>query len=201
VALSIPLSEAQRLSRRPLKWLRYITFAVCGAQGDLCTNEEGNLVDYNLGSGVPLTEDYYYFPNGNIPSFKFCPCPAESCPILRHISSNLTFSRSASQPLRECSVAPISVDMSSHAMATIVSSQDCGVAMPPTSSLHIRVKWCCTAPVFEFATLCSVTSSCLMLLSKTVWNSMSLSLASRSTRFKMESLLRKHCRVSSVMVL
>ncbi|KAF9513402.1 hypothetical protein BS47DRAFT_973272 [Hydnum rufescens UP504] len=30
--LSIPSSTAQRLSLRPLKWLRFVAFTVCGAQ-------------------------------------------------------------------------------------------------------------------------------------------------------------------------
>jgi len=33
--LSIPLSEVERLSIRPLKWLQFVAFTICGARGDL----------------------------------------------------------------------------------------------------------------------------------------------------------------------
>lgn len=38
-ALSIPHTDIQRLTVRPLKWLRFVTFAVCSAKGDLSTTE------------------------------------------------------------------------------------------------------------------------------------------------------------------
>jgi hypothetical protein len=63
LALSIPFNDIQRLSIRPLKWLRFVTFTVCGACGDLSATPDGPAVDYDsiaLGS-----EDYYYTPQGD----------------------------------------------------------------------------------------------------------------------------------------
>jgi hypothetical protein len=63
LALSIPFSDIQRLSIRPLKWLRFVTFTVCGARGNLSATPDGPAVDYDsiaLGS-----EDYYYTPQGD----------------------------------------------------------------------------------------------------------------------------------------
>jgi len=58
-ALSIPLEEIWRLSLRPLKWLRYATFAVLGAKGHLLETPGGNIVDYE---NVSLADgDNYYF--------------------------------------------------------------------------------------------------------------------------------------------
>ncbi|KAF9513400.1 hypothetical protein BS47DRAFT_973215 [Hydnum rufescens UP504] len=64
VFLSIPSSTAQRLSLRPLKWLRFIAFTVCGARGHLCVDQEGPLVNYNTSSADPLNKKYYYFSDG-----------------------------------------------------------------------------------------------------------------------------------------
>jgi hypothetical protein len=36
LALSIPLSDIARLSVRPVGWLRYVAFAICGIRGNLC---------------------------------------------------------------------------------------------------------------------------------------------------------------------
>ncbi|KAG6373279.1 hypothetical protein JVT61DRAFT_6906 [Boletus reticuloceps] len=36
-ALSIPRRDIERLAKRPLKWLRFATFTVCGAKGHLST--------------------------------------------------------------------------------------------------------------------------------------------------------------------
>ena len=63
-ALSIPLDDIQRLSIRPLKWLRFVTFAVCGATGELSPTPDGLAVDYqNIGCFDSLASDYYYKPD------------------------------------------------------------------------------------------------------------------------------------------
>jgi hypothetical protein len=64
LALSVPLSDIQRLSVRPLKWLRFVTFAFCGARGDLSETEEGPTVDYDITTGIALA--YYYTPEGDL---------------------------------------------------------------------------------------------------------------------------------------
>jgi hypothetical protein len=77
VFLSIPSSTAQRLSLRPLKWLRFAAFAVCGARGHLCIDQEGLLVNYNTSSADPLNKKYYYFSDGNnLPGM--CKSPADA---------------------------------------------------------------------------------------------------------------------------
>ncbi|KDQ06758.1 hypothetical protein BOTBODRAFT_140789, partial [Botryobasidium botryosum FD-172 SS1] len=64
--LSIPLADAQRLSHRPLKWLRFLVFAICGAEGHISMDKEGGTVDYqNTLSTQFQAGDYYYFPAGD----------------------------------------------------------------------------------------------------------------------------------------
>jgi len=67
-ALSVPLEEIWRLSLRPLKWLRYATFAVLGARGHLLETPGGNIVDYE---NVSLADgdNYYFSAEGNVPVF------------------------------------------------------------------------------------------------------------------------------------
>ncbi|KAF8499044.1 hypothetical protein F5888DRAFT_1633574 [Russula emetica] len=55
--LSIPSSEIQRLSYRPLKWLRFITSTICGARGNLLWLHNGPIVDYK-------TTAYKHWGNG-----------------------------------------------------------------------------------------------------------------------------------------
>jgi hypothetical protein len=70
LALSIPFSDIQRLSTRPLKWLRFATFTVCGARGDLSATPDGPAVDYD---SIALdSEDYYYTPQGDASWFSTC---------------------------------------------------------------------------------------------------------------------------------
>lgn len=45
-ALSIPRQDIERLTLCPLKWLRFATFTVCGAKGDLSATPGGERVDY-----------------------------------------------------------------------------------------------------------------------------------------------------------
>ena len=63
--LSIPLSDVLRLSIRPLKWLRYVMFSICGARGELSTGPEGPVVDYET---TALVDDriYYYITSGKV---------------------------------------------------------------------------------------------------------------------------------------
>jgi hypothetical protein len=61
LALSIPFSDIERLSLRPVKWLRYVTFAVCGAHGDLSATPNGPPVKYDsISLAGPIAESYYY---------------------------------------------------------------------------------------------------------------------------------------------
>ena len=59
--LSVPLNDLQRLSIRPLKWLRFATFAVCGARGDLSLSPGGPTVNYDA---TEIGESYYYTHSG-----------------------------------------------------------------------------------------------------------------------------------------
>lgn len=63
-ALSIPRKDIQRLTLRPLKWLRYATFTVCGAKGDFSATPGGEIVDYENVLFDDLADKYYYTPNG-----------------------------------------------------------------------------------------------------------------------------------------
>ena len=67
LALSIPFSDIQRLTVRPIKWLQFVTFAVCGARGELSETPNGPPVNYDsITLAGPIAEDYYYIPQGNI---------------------------------------------------------------------------------------------------------------------------------------
>ena len=61
--LSIPLSDVQRLSIRPFKWLRYVMFSICGAKGGLSAGATDSEVDYET---TALVDDtiYYYSTSG-----------------------------------------------------------------------------------------------------------------------------------------
>ncbi|KAI0291825.1 hypothetical protein BC826DRAFT_911990 [Russula brevipes] len=53
--------DIERLSLRPLKWLRFVAFAVLGVKGHLYDSPGGNVVDYGVLSPANLAKDYYYF--------------------------------------------------------------------------------------------------------------------------------------------
>lgn len=61
--LTIPNTEVLRLSIRPYKWIRYVMFSICGAQGDLSMVPNGQPVDYDSTSLDVI--DLYYNPLGN----------------------------------------------------------------------------------------------------------------------------------------
>ncbi|KAH9042306.1 hypothetical protein EDB84DRAFT_1436459 [Lactarius hengduanensis] len=63
--LTIPNSEAERLSIHPFKWIRYVMFSICGASGDLSSSPapDGPSVDYDSTS-LPNDIDLYYNPSG-----------------------------------------------------------------------------------------------------------------------------------------
>ncbi|KAF8554619.1 hypothetical protein OG21DRAFT_1412292 [Imleria badia] len=64
-ALSIPREDIERFTFRPLKWLRFATFAVYGAKGDFSESatQGGEIVDYENVSFDNLGDKYYYIPN------------------------------------------------------------------------------------------------------------------------------------------
>jgi hypothetical protein len=66
LALSVPFSDIQRLSIRPLKWLRYVMFAVCGVHGHLSATPGGPAVDYD---DADISQAYYFIPQGETPLF------------------------------------------------------------------------------------------------------------------------------------
>lgn len=64
LALSIPSGDIERLAIRPLKWLRFVTCAFCGAHGDLSATPNGLPVDYNSIHINHIAGAYYYIPDG-----------------------------------------------------------------------------------------------------------------------------------------
>ena len=72
LALSIPLDDFERLSLRPVKWLRFLLFAICGVRGDLATTPNGPPVDYDTSTLSNMAEAYYFIPQGNIHRFHTC---------------------------------------------------------------------------------------------------------------------------------
>ena len=65
-ALFIPRKYIERLTLRPLKWLRFATFTVCGAKGDLSAIPGGKIVDCENISFDDLADKYYYTPDGKL---------------------------------------------------------------------------------------------------------------------------------------
>ncbi len=63
LALSIPTSEATRLALRPLKWLRFLGFAITGQKGYLATSSTGPEID-NYGEEGIVAPAYYFTPDG-----------------------------------------------------------------------------------------------------------------------------------------
>lgn len=61
--LSIPLSDVQRLSIHPFKWLRFVMFSICGAVGDLSATPDGPPVNYDSISLADII--YFYTPSGD----------------------------------------------------------------------------------------------------------------------------------------
>lgn len=67
IALTIPVENIKKLALCPLKWIRFVAFAIVGARGHLRTSPKGELVDYETGFDS-LADDYYYVPRGTISS-------------------------------------------------------------------------------------------------------------------------------------
>lgn len=63
--LSVPIDDIRRLSLYPLKWLRFVTFTICGARGELHATPGGPVVNYNT-SFVNIADDsdYHYCHQG-----------------------------------------------------------------------------------------------------------------------------------------
>ena len=61
--ISVPNSDIERLSNRPLRWLRYVMFSIYGAPGDLFKTPDAtdDPVDYNTSSlaDLPTVVQYY----------------------------------------------------------------------------------------------------------------------------------------------
>jgi hypothetical protein len=73
LALSIPFSDIERLSVRPVKWLRFVTFAICGVRGELSTTPNGPPVNYDsISLADPIAEAYYFTSEGNIHGSHTC---------------------------------------------------------------------------------------------------------------------------------
>jgi hypothetical protein len=67
------VSDIERLSVRPVKWLRFVTFAICGVRGHLSATPNGPPVDYDsISLAGPIAEAYYYTPEGNIHRSHIC---------------------------------------------------------------------------------------------------------------------------------
>jgi len=62
-ALTIPPNDIQRLSLRPLKWLRFAAFAAFGAKGHLLDAPGGNIVNDET-EHAGLGENYFFQHDG-----------------------------------------------------------------------------------------------------------------------------------------
>ncbi|THH15989.1 hypothetical protein EW146_g4564 [Bondarzewia mesenterica] len=67
-ALRVPITDLERLSVRPLKWLRFVAYAIMGVQGELYhmpgpSELEGEVVNYAEPSVNHLQSEYYFVPS------------------------------------------------------------------------------------------------------------------------------------------
>ena len=67
--LSILRSDIERLAVSPLRWLRFVMFAICGARADLSTTSNGPAVDYENTEIGDDENTYYHRPSGKL---SFC---------------------------------------------------------------------------------------------------------------------------------
>jgi hypothetical protein len=64
LALSIPLDKCSTFAINPLKWLRFLGFAIYGREGYLSTSEAGpEIEDYTAGIEARL---YYFISEGRV---------------------------------------------------------------------------------------------------------------------------------------
>ncbi|KDQ16152.1 hypothetical protein BOTBODRAFT_173423 [Botryobasidium botryosum FD-172 SS1] len=61
--LSIPFADVRRLCHRPLKWLRFVSYTICGAEGNISMTPGGDTVDYD--DTLIEAGDFYYKPQGS----------------------------------------------------------------------------------------------------------------------------------------
>ncbi len=62
LALSIPVDEFQNYADKPLKWLRYLGFAIAGQTGHLSTSSAGpEIDDYDM---EIVARSYYFILDG-----------------------------------------------------------------------------------------------------------------------------------------
>jgi hypothetical protein len=78
-ALSISLAECTTFAVRPLKWLRFLGFAIYGCEGSLSTSKAGPVIDDY--TGEVEARSYYFIPDGKL-----------DCYALRSLLTLLTFS-------------------------------------------------------------------------------------------------------------
>ncbi|KAF8556464.1 hypothetical protein OG21DRAFT_636491 [Imleria badia] len=65
-ALSIPLAQCATFAIRPLKWLRFLGFAIYGQEGHLSTSENGPPLDY---TAQIEARPYYFISDGKLDSY------------------------------------------------------------------------------------------------------------------------------------
>ncbi|KAF9508797.1 hypothetical protein BS47DRAFT_1350045 [Hydnum rufescens UP504] len=65
-ALSIPITECQKYAVNPLKWLRFLGYAICGQQGQLSISNTGPPIDDYLAA---IEARPYYFVSQDDPCF------------------------------------------------------------------------------------------------------------------------------------
>ena len=63
-AFSIPVADCNRFSLRPLKWLRFLGYAIYGRIGDIYTRPGGRPINYQL--AVHAGARYFFISEGKI---------------------------------------------------------------------------------------------------------------------------------------
>jgi hypothetical protein len=72
LALSIPLAKCQELAVNPLKWLRFLGYAIYGREGYLSTSDAGPPIDdYTVDI---VAHSYYFISEGKLERqcYNFC---------------------------------------------------------------------------------------------------------------------------------
>jgi hypothetical protein len=140
---AIPSGDIERLSVRPVKWLRFVTFTICGVRGHLSESAmlNGTPVDYDGISLDNIAEAYHYIPEGNIWLIVNILVYA---PIGDYHLIELQNNERSNDLLSKRHALHVSAVMSWRAMALCVSSQGPipMIAMQHTYSPKARVFFC-----------------------------------------------------------
>ncbi|KDQ16151.1 hypothetical protein BOTBODRAFT_54259 [Botryobasidium botryosum FD-172 SS1] len=110
LVLSVPLTDIWGLCHRPLKWLRFVSYAICGAEGDISMTRGGSTVDYENTLADAFQAGHYYY-NTRGPRYFIDPEVAQDKHSSVYTPRRQNFrTRIAQRDGRQCLFSPVSWD-------------------------------------------------------------------------------------------